>query len=231
MEAIYKVILMGHIIAGSISLVLFWIPVIVKKGSKIHNKVGIVYVYFMWIVVISAAVLCILNLFRGRPISAAFLGFLSLLTGHPLWYAIVVLKYKKEVPLHIFRIRKVINWTLFLSGGGLVIWSIVLKLQGASILLLIFGILGLVSAFPLIRLKEKTRLKSHWLAEHLEGMVGTGIAAYTAFLAFGGATLMGDIFTGPLIAIPWSLPTIIGTIVIIRMKKKMGLKTRVKKVA
>ena len=226
MEAILKIILFTHIAAGSISLILFWIPVIVKKGSKIHNKVGMVYVYFMWIVVISAGILCFLNLFRGRPISAAFLGFLTLLTGHPLWYAIVVLKYKKEVPKRIYVIRKIMNWTLFVAGFGLITWSLILKLQGASVLLLIFGILGVVSAFPLIRLKEASRMQSNWLAEHLEGMVGTGIAAYTAFLAFGGGTIFSGIFTGPLIAIPWILPTIIGTIVINRMKKKMGLKSK-----
>ena len=226
MEAIFKIILYTHIAAGSISLILFWIPVLVKKGSKVHNKIGMVYVYFMWIVVISAGILCCLNLFRGRPISAAFLGFLTLLTGHPLWYAIVVLKYKKEVPKRIYTIRKVMNWTLFVAGFGLITWSMILKLNGPSVLLLIFGILGVVSAFPLIRQKEASRMNSNWLAEHLEGMVGTGIAAYTAFLAFGGGNFFADIFSGPLIAIPWSLPTIIGVIVITRMKKKMGLQLK-----
>ncbi|MEL7340405.1 MAG: hypothetical protein AAGM67_07970 [Bacteroidota bacterium] len=224
MESIFNLLLGLHITAGSISLILFWIPVFVKKRKGLHTQVGRVYVYAMWIVVISAAILCGLNLFRDRMIMAAFLGVISVLTAHPLWYAIAILKYKRELPLRVIRIRQVLSAVLFVGSLGITIWSIALGLQGMAILLLIFGIIGMVSARPLFVKAAKAQASHHWLTDHLDGMIGTGIAAYTAFLAFGGRVLMSDLFSEYLMVIPWVAPTIIGTIIIRRMKKRYAPK-------
>lgn len=224
MDLLYKSFLFFHIAVGSISLVLFWIPVIVKKGGKIHNKVGRIYVWSMWLVVITAAVLCIINLFRGRYISAGFLGFLVFLTGQPLWYAISVLKYKKALPDHMVRSRRIVNLILFFGGIGLVVWSLILQLQNMAMLLLIFGLLGVITSGEfLIQKKSKIQAEHNWLVEHLSGMIVTGIAGYTAFFAFGGGTFFGAIFSGQWMAIPWILPTVIGVYIMRRMKKKMGV--------
>ena len=212
---------MTHIIFGSLSLITFWIPVLVKKGGDIHIKVGKIYVALMWVVVISAVVLSILNVFRGRFISAGFLGYLAVITAHPLWYGMTILKHKKEMPDSVVKINTIFNWILFLGGLGLLIWSLLLKVQGPAILLLIFGSIGVISAAPLIFSKKEK--KENWLAGHIQGLVTTGIAAYTAFFAFGGATFMGHIFSGSLIAIPWILPTIIGVFVIKKYKRQYQL--------
>ncbi len=52
--------------------------------------------------------------------------------------------------------------------------------------------------------------KADWFIEHMKNMIISGIAAYTAFLAFGGRTLLGNIFTGYWMVIPWVAPTFIG---------------------
>ena len=178
--------------------------------------------YTMWGVVISAALLSLLNFIQKDYITTAFLGFLTILTGHPLWYAVAITKYKKEIPASLIKIRKVILSVLVLSAAGLVVWSILLKLQGPSILLLIFGVLGLLQLPLLLRSTEKLQNEGNWLAAHINGMVTSGIAAYTAFFAFGGSTFFGGIFTGPLVAIPWVLPSIVGTIFISRELRKRG---------
>ena len=119
MEALDKIILFIHIAIGSISLLIFWIPVFTKKGGKLHNKAGKLYVYTMWIVVITAAFLSIINLLQKDYITAAFLGFLTLLTGHPLWYAVAILKHKKQIPVRLLKIRRVILGLLVSSAAGL----------------------------------------------------------------------------------------------------------------
>ncbi len=222
MEALDRILLIIHIAIGSISLIIFWIPLFAKKGGKLHNKVGMIYTYTMWGVVISAALLSLLNFIQKDYITTAFLGFLTILTGHPLWYAVAITKYKKEIPASLIKIRKVILSVLVLSAAGLVVWSILLKLQGPSILLLIFGVLGLLQLPLLLRSTEKLQNEGNWLAAHINGMVTSGIAAYTAFFAFGGSTFFGGIFTGPLVAIPWVLPSIVGTIFISRELRKRG---------
>lgn len=217
MDQLFKIILYIHIAFGALSLIVFWIPVIVKKGGDIHNKAGKVYVFTIWVVVITATLLSLINLYNGLYIAAAFLGFLGVITGHPLWYGIVILKHKKKLPIGVQRMNLFLNWVLFLGGLGLVIWSMILKVQGQAILLLVFGIIGLSSALPLL---FKPKMKSHWIAEHIEGLLGTGIAAYTAFFAFGGSRLFGHIFTEQWVIIPWILPTIIGVFGIKFYKRK-----------
>ncbi len=222
MEALSNVLLIIHIIIGSLSLIVFWIPIFVKKGSKLHVKAGEVYVFLMWIVIVTAIFLCILNIFKGKIILAAFLGYLSVITAQPLWYGIAIVKHRRQIPDNIRVLKIILNWILFLGGVGLTVWSLVLHLKGQTILLLIFGLLGLSSSVPFLFSKNKRQ--TNWLQEHIEGMVGTGIAAYTAFIAFGGTSLFGHIFKGPLVAIPWVLPTVIGTLLIRTMKSKWSYK-------
>lgn len=218
METAHGILLTLHIIFGSLSLIVFWLPVIVKKGGDTHIKIGKIYVALMWLVVISAVLLSMMNLYQAMYIKAAFLGYLAVITAHPLWYGIAILKYKIEMPKGPKRINLIFNWTLFIGGIGLLIWSLLLKVQGPAILLLIFGSLGTISSIPLI-FPKKNKV-SNPIGDHIQGMVATGIAAYTAFFAFGGATFLGHIFKGPLFAVPWILPTLIGTVLIMKYKRK-----------
>ncbi len=227
MESIFNLLLGLHIAAGVVSLILFWIPVFVKKRKGLHTKVGRIYVYAMWIVVGSAAVLCGLNIFRDRLIMAAFLGVITVLTAQPLWYAIAILKYKREVPASIIIIRRILSGILLVGSVGITIWSIQLQLKGGSILLLIFGIIGTISSLSVFTPVAKAQASANWLLDHLGGMIGTGIAAYTAFLAFGARSLMSDLFADQLMVIPWVMPTVIGAIIIRVMKNRYSPKPKV----
>ena len=106
MESVFNFLLISHIVTGIASLILFWIPAFTKKGGKLHIQTGKVYVISMWIVLISAALMCGIETLRGNFITAAFLGFLSLGTAHPLWYAISILKQKKHISDQTLLIRK-----------------------------------------------------------------------------------------------------------------------------
>ena len=96
MKNLSEILLATHVIAGMISLIIFWIPIFVKKGGNLHRSVGKVYVYLMWYVVISAFLLSVENFIEGSYIAAAFLGFLTLATGQPLWSAIAILNNKES---------------------------------------------------------------------------------------------------------------------------------------
>lgn len=49
-----------------------------------------------------------------------------------------------------------------------------------------------------------------WWYEHMESMLGGGVAFHTAFLVLGAGRLLGIQITGPAAVIPWLLPAIIG---------------------
>jgi uncharacterized membrane protein len=220
MKTIYLAILSIHIAAGSLSLIAFWIPAFSKKGGKLHVLTGRYYVRAMWAVVTTAALLCVINLFRERFVTAGFLGFLSVLTAYPLWYGIAITRYKKHIPDRILNIRRFLNGLLFFGGIGLITWSFLLKFQGQTMLLLIFGSLGLTSLSATFESREKTRAQSYWITDHINGMVVSGIAAYTAFFAFGGRTIFESFLTDSMAFVPWVLPTIIGVVSMRFLRRK-----------
>ncbi len=224
MEKIASYILYLHLGAGSISLILFWLPLFTAKGSQAHRQMGRIYVLAMWVVVISALLLSFKNLLIGDYIRAGFLGFLAILTTTPLWYAKAIIRNKRGITGRYYHQFKVLHGMTFWFGLGLVVWSISLKLQGAAILMLIFGILGLSNfreAFGSFRYLKK---KESWIVTHLEGMISTGIAAYTAFFAFGARQFFSSILTEKLIVIPWILPSIIGALGIRYYRRRFSKK-------
>jgi len=195
---------------------------ITKKGKKAHIFWGKIYVKAMWIVVISALLLCVKNIFIRSYESALFLGFLSLITSLPLWYGIVILKHKVHLPKNVNRIRLSINMSILALAVVMICVSI-FTAYGHS-LMLIFGGLGLTTLPDIISILKKTSPKRNFIQTHAVGMVTTAIAAYTAFFAFGGRTLLGEIFTGNLMIIPWVLPGILGTIANVYYSRKYANK-------
>ena len=219
MKPFSSIFMMLHIAAGSISLLLFWIPIFTKKGAINHVKVGKLYMWLMWIVVITAAILSIKNLYIGRTEAAAFLGFLTFITASPLWKGIAVLKHKKGLSKSFQQSHLAFELLVFISGMLLIGYGIYLKGQGGAVLMLIFGLLGVSNLGSVIKLLKNPPQQIDWFMEHMTDMIISGIAAYTAFFAFGGRTLLGNIFTGYWMIIPWVAPTFIGVFAIKYFKR------------
>ncbi|MEM7575325.1 MAG: hypothetical protein AAF433_20625 [Bacteroidota bacterium] len=220
MDRIFDGLLAIHVACGFLSIASFWVPMLAKKGGQLHRQAGKAYVLFMWVVVVTAALLSSIRVSQGHYVIAAFLGYLSLITAHPLWYGIVILRYKQQVPLSLLSVRRALNLAIFVGGIGLIVWSLFLRVQDGTILLLIFGMLGLTAFSVVRRPLALAQAETSWIKEHIEGMVGTSIAAYTAFFAFGGRRFFASFLTDYWMVLPWVLPTILGTIAIRRMKRK-----------
>lgn len=212
MEQLVRYTLYIHIALGSLSLVAFWAPVFTAKGKKAHRQAGFVYVVAMWGVVVTAAFLSINNYLAGRINIALFLGFLSVLSANPLWHGIAILKNKRKRSIKYQRLHTSFNLIQFLFGAFLLVYGAFFVTEGINVLMLFFGFLGVTSISDL-RKQWKARGNSQgldWYREHYAGMIASGIAAYTAFFAFGGRQFFADLLPGYWQVLPWILPTIIG---------------------
>lgn len=134
-----------HIIAGVVSLVLFWLPAISRKGGIKHKQIGRYYVNAMWVVVITAALLSAQNWLNGQTVLAIFLGFLALLTANPLWHATAVLQEKGPVSMRFRRLSLLYELALGIAGVALVLYAFSLSNPTFKTLMIIFGTLGLLS--------------------------------------------------------------------------------------
>ncbi|MFK8163379.1 MAG: hypothetical protein AB8H12_13035 [Lewinella sp.] len=225
MDTLVNSILTIHVAAGFTSLALFFIPAFAKKGGKLHNTVGRWYVYGMWTVIVTALLLCAARLYQGHFFQAMFLGFLALLTSGPLYHGIAVLKNKQGPSTRMQRIYLAYRITLastgtYLLGAGLGWWG-----PGGHTLLIIFGTLGMVITIPSLMDEYRGKQKEYdWLIEHFSGLLITAVAAFTAFFAFGGRRIMGNLFGGHLEIIAWVTPTILGVAFIRYYKWKLRRK-------
>ena len=202
---LHNALLYLHIAAGFVSLVLFWLPIATAKGKAMHRKIGTLYVYTMSIVVASAFALSIWRISSGGYQAGLALLFLSMITLLPLVSGIQILKAKK--PSASYRRLRVALAVANLIVGAVLLagWYIL-----SSNLLLVFGLLGVAAGLADIRrFGKETGSGKSWLREHYEGMLFSGAAAYTAFFAFGGSTLLSSILVGWWAILPWILPTLL----------------------
>lgn len=226
MEFIVKTLLFLHVTFGFTSLVLFWLPVFLKKGGKGHVIIGKLYVVAMWIVVATAALLSVKNVIIGKYFMSAFLGFISLITANPIWYGMAILKKEKAESSRKGRI---------FFETGILIYSIGLLVTGfygvwsgysGNVLLFIFGGLGLTAIPTILKLRKSDSEKTDRIKEHMVGLLTSGIAAYTAFFVFGGYTWMEKILPGTWQVLPWVAPGLLGGLGItygVRYFRKKGM--------
>lgn len=212
MEFIVKALLFLHVSFGFTSLILFWLPVFMKKGGKGHRVIGKLYVITMWVVVVSAALLCVKNVIIGKYFMAIFLGFISLITANPLWYGMAILKPKAQVSSKFHWIRMLFEVAIVLYGACMLAYGISLNGKDSAVLMIIFGCLGIMGIPSLIKKLKGPRENEDRIRLHMIGLLSSGIAAYTAFFVFGGYTWMSKLLHGMLGILPWTLPGLVGAI-------------------
>lgn len=228
MSLIHTTLLYLHIALGAVALLLYWLPVIARKGSKLHINAGKVFYYLMLIVSGSGIVLSLLGLYdpigiytAGKQMTAAqiermliwriplsqFLLLLSLLTWVTVRHAIGVLHAKNDRSM----LRR---W--FYQGPVLVLFPTALYVayQGLTVgmpLLIIFAVVSLVTASTISLYVYKKEIKPRaWIIEHFSSMVGSGIAVYTAFFAAGGRRMLSQWLPEQWQLVSWLAAPVIG---------------------
>lgn len=225
MVYLYQALVWGHIVAGSLALLIFWAPMLATKGSAWHRQSGAWYARLLYIVSLSGIACCVLVLaapqyFKAERFAAgadiaaqtaqirlfwSFLALLSVLSWVSIRQAVLVLKAGPT--------RLLLRSVSHLSAIGLllllacyVLWLGIIHNQ---LLLQIFSAVALLSGIGALRYifrAEVSRLQI--IREHIGAMLGSAIAIFTAFTAFGGRSLFTLSANGQLIS--WLLPSLIG---------------------
>jgi hypothetical protein len=225
-QYVHDLLLWIHIPCGIASLILFWIPVGLKKGSTNHRKTGRYYYYMMWMVLASSGLLSICNTILGAYLPALYLGYLTILTAYPLWYSYEILQQKGTWSDNYFRVRKIFTAVLFTAGIGMLLLGMLkYKAMGMGTMMVFFGLLALPAGRDAFMTKDRAMARETRLKMHIQGTIISGIAAYTAFFAFGGSRILIDVLHmhPQWMVLPWILPTILGLTYSRYMKKKYGV--------
>lgn len=213
----------AHIVFGFTVLVLFWVQIFSRKGSRFHVAAGKFYYWFGLIVVALAGYGVFTVIARAftsddkpamsDPYLAAvlFLGYLAVITFSVLEKGRSAIRFRGPSP----GVRSLFAWTraaLALSASLLLIAYAALHQPANAILLFALSPLGIFIAIETASFQLNGNNKpDRWVVEHLDGMIGSGIAFHTAFFVFGAGNLFEPLLADtPYQLVPWVLPTLIG---------------------
>ena len=227
---LFRAIIALHILAGAPGLLIFWVPVLSKKGWARHRMFGRVFLVLMMVAASCAGALSILTLIAPmkthphlvnhpdfpqfsdpalvRCIFGWLMLFLAILTINLVWSGYLAAKHKREHD----KIRVWHNW---LWQGLLLAAAVNCAIQGlrvdfpVTIAMSLLGFGGAANNIWFMTRKEPKKLA--WLAEHIKMHVGTGISVYTAFFAFGAVRIAPDVALNPIL---WAVPLVVGLAII-----------------
>ncbi len=244
MTIIHSLLVNTHIAVGAVALVLFWIPVLAKKGSPTHVRSGKLYVTAMYIVSATAFAASILVLLDpvgirrpGLEVDAEeyaqlaeifrsfslFLLMLSVLVYTSIRHGLVALRERSEPGI----LKSPLHRSLIITLGLLGIIVGFIGVERGALLLMIFGGISVFAAVSMFRESLPDRLsRNERLIAHLGGLLGSGIGAYTAFFAFGGSRLLADLLPGQWQVVSWIAAPVIGTIAINVLTRRYQRKPR-----
>lgn len=210
-----------HLVAGVLALALFWVPALTRKGGPVHRRAGRAYVWAMGLVVATAIPLAVAFFVNGNWMLATFLAQLAVITFTALWAGRRVLAIKHDPALFRTRFHVGVAILNLVSAVAVLIVAWTVAPPGFfRVLFTVFGVIGLSAVWDTYRFfRQLPTDRRWWWYEHMGGMIGTGIAAHTAFGAIGVQRLFPELALGPWGLIPWVGPSILGTVALVLLTR------------
>jgi hypothetical protein len=196
-----KVFLGVHIAAGASSFLLAPVALTTAKGGKQHKRWGMVYLWSMGVVAATA-----LPMALYRPVL-----FLALVAVFSFYLAFAGFRVTRLKELARGGSATPVDWiaavicfaaSACLAGFGAFrpAW-----VQGFGIVSVVFGFIGMrAAAAEMWKFVRKPTEKMFWWYTHLGNMIGSYIAAWTAFSAVTLSQFFGNAWY------VWLWPTIVG---------------------
>lgn len=200
-----------HIAGGSTALASMLVPMVAPKGGPLHRRAGWVFVAGMTIVSVTAFALAGARVLwdpspAGR-VTGAFLFYVSLLTAAGVSAGVRVLRFKRRTAGHRHPWDLGLAGALLLASVGLAVWGVA---TGRG-LFTGFSMIGLLTGgSQLVYWRRTPDHPMHWWFEHMGAMLGSCIAATTAFLVVNADRLGLETFG----LVVWLGPAIVGVPVI-----------------
>jgi hypothetical protein len=174
-----------HALCGAIALGVFLIPLLSKKGGRLHTRTGCLYTAVMAIVGVTAYVITPWRVIvdpektSSSQAFAVFLFFIATLTLAALWHGIIALRFKKRTtPSRA--LAHIGPATALIVAAAIVE---IIGIQSRNTLLILFPVVGVFVARGQLKYWLTTPTeKMHWWYAHMEGMFTACIATITAFL-------------------------------------------------
>ncbi|MFC5578825.1 hypothetical protein ACFPOA_12485 [Lysobacter niabensis] len=223
----YPLLVAVHAAIGVVALGSFWSAAFLRKGSPLHRRAGQLFLLAMvGIIATGMPMAAYAWLVRDRPVTAAFLGYLIVITATGVWSAWRAIRDKDDVAHYTGPVYVGFAWLSLLSGIGV----LALGIKVGAPLLTGFSVVGLFAGFDMLRKRvQRERLAAKprwWLVEHYTAMVGNGIATHIAFLGIGLPRLLPGIDGTALHYAAWFGPLVVAVVAKLILDRRWKPKLR-----
>lgn len=228
MKTLILSLLIIHIVSGITALIIGLIPMFSQKGGRLHNRTGLVYVYCMITVAVTALLLCGLQPFKMMRLFLTGIAVFSFYLCVSGWRAT---KQKKSGPTRVDRLLTYFTAVVSIAMIGFGLY--LMTKFGPSffpVLFTFFGFLtGSFARRDIFQFSRPTE-KMHWFFHHITRMGGSYIATFTAALVTNARYLMPQQTPEWIGTMVWIAPALIGGLLIGRTvryyKQKFAHTTR-----
>jgi uncharacterized membrane protein len=209
-----------HAATGTLALLTFWVAGICKKGSPVHKMAGKVYLLAMAGILVSALPLALFIISNESQVAGAFLLYLLVITLTSVWNSWRAIRDKRDWQRYTGRIYKCLM-VLNLLSGLVIAYLGIFVADFMQLVISSFSLIGIVSAIRMYRFQQTAPSDPRWwMKEHINAMLGNGIATHIAFLQIGFPKLF-PMLAGPLLAnLAWLGPLVFAGIAGFYLNKK-----------
>ncbi|MTH14466.1 hypothetical protein [Flavobacterium sp. LC2016-01] len=213
MEPAIKILIYIHAFFGGIGLITGIGSIVVKKGGKLHKRMGKLFSIGMITSSLISLPICWMPKHQN-----IFLFLIGLFTIYLVISGNRALGFKTKPKADL--LDKIISGTMLFFSAVMISIGLYCQLNNIAngILFTFFGGFGLfMTVKDFIFYRNFSETNRNWLSKHIGKMVGALIASITAYIVAG-------LGIGSLIA--WIAPSILGTFYIIYRNKKIEPKAK-----
>ena len=190
----YSLLVLCHVAAGTVALVTFWVTAALRKGTRLHRRVGGSYLVAMVGVLATTPILAGVAVARGDLVTGGFLAYLTVITATAVWSAWRAIRDRAR-PGAFFGRAAVVIGVLNLASGAAVL---ALGLRTGQWVLVGMSLIGLALGTSMLRQARRPPMASGWwLRQHYGAILGCGIATHIAFLNIGLQRLLPGLGSSP----------------------------------
>ena len=204
----YSILALLHAGLGTLALLSFWTAGLSRKGSPLHRAAGKLYLLAMGALLAVAVPMSAVVLVQRSQVGGAFLLYLLVITVTSVWLSWRAIRDKRDWARYTGPVYRALMWLNL--AGALAIAAIGLLLaKNMQLIIVAFAGIGLFSFVSMRRFARTPPDDPRWwLREHLNAMLGNGVATHIAFLGIGlpkvlpmlaGPTLQNLAWLGPLV--------------------------------
>jgi hypothetical protein len=208
-----------HIGLGVVALLSFWTTAALRKGTRLHKRIGGIYMLAMTGIMVTALPLAGAAFAEHQPIKGTFLLYLILLIGTAIWISWRAIEDRSSFTRFMGRWLPPLAWANILTGIGVLLAGI---LVGAPILIGL-AIIGPLVGWQLLRLARKPPTdRTWWLQRHYTAITASGAGAHISFLNIGLQHLVPHTYSGAANLVAWFAPVITAAIALAWLDRRYG---------